>query len=95
MIKLFKGVIAQSSSSLFQMDPINEFYEFATVAGCSLGSNGEKLSCLKNKHVDSFLEQITFDLTLGPVVDGDFITLNPKEVFLNKNGIADDVFRHI
>lgn len=89
--QLFKGVIAQSSSSLFQIAPINKFNEFATVAGCSSGSHSENLSCLKNKHVDSLLEQITFDLTLGPVVDGDFITLNPKEVFLNKNGIADDV----
>ena len=93
--QIFKGVIAQSGSAnndfMFETNTLDKFDEFAMKTGCSSGSHAKIISCLNNMPLDVLMGQLTLDLSFPPVVDGEFIELNPKGVFLNANGIADDI----
>ena len=46
---------------------------------------------MKGKAVGDLMRQLTLDLSFKPVVDGDFVKMHPKYVFLNENESANDI----
>ena len=76
---------------MFETNPLEKIVKFAMKTGCSSGNQTETISCLKSMTMKDLMEQLTLDLSFPPVVDGEFIEMHPKEVFLNKNGIAGDI----
>ena len=90
---LFHRVIAESGTVTngwaYMKNPRENFIQFATNNDCLHGTDIGTVDCLSGILVDALDLRSTF----GPVKDGEFIKLNPLDVFLNKTVEATNVLR--
>ena len=85
---LFHRAIAQSGSInngfAYENDPTGKFWSFAKTLHCNASTPKRTIDCINNKPVDDLMAAIEFDTVFKPVVDGEFVTVHPVELFLNK-----------
>ena len=87
---LFQRAIAQSGSVnngfAYENDPASQFWSFAEteMLQCNVSTPKSAIDCLKNKPVGELITAVALGTCFKPVVDNDFVTVHPVELFQNK-----------
>ena len=93
-IGLFRGVIAQSGSAnsgwAITKNPRKDFDQFVNKTDCKVGTLPTVIKCLRNKTTDE-IQAVIGEMTFSPVVDRDFIQMNPKDIFKNEIAQAAEI----